>query len=78
MAKDKKERIKEIKAVLEVAVLAMPKERSSQEFYRNASRKAPGELSRRIFEELAAQEEQHEAKLKAIIQILEAELKTLE
>jgi rubrerythrin len=78
MSKDRKERVKEIKAVLEVAVLAMPKERASQEFYRNAARKAPGELSKRIFEELAQQEEQHEAKLKAIIQILEAELKSLE
>ena len=74
MAKDKKQRIKEIKAIIEVATIAIPKERDARDHYLSAAKKAPGDLSRRIFEELAEQEAQHEKKLRAMIAILSEEL----
>jgi rubrerythrin len=77
MAKDIKQKIKEIKAIIEVATLALPKERDAQRHYRNAARNAPGELSKRIFEELAEEEANHEKKLKAMMTILEDELERL-
>ncbi len=77
MADDKKQRIKDIKAIIQVATIALPKEREAQRHYRNAAQRAPGELSRRIFEEMAEQEQQHEQKLLAIIELLEAELERM-
>jgi len=71
------DKIKEIKTIIEVATLAIPKERASREHYLAAAKRAPGDLSRRIFEELAAQEKEHEDKLAALITILEDELKEL-
>lgn len=77
MTTDRKERIKEIKAIIQVATIALPKEREACRHYRNAAARAPGELSRRIFEELAEQEALHERKLEAMIVLLEEELKRL-
>jgi rubrerythrin len=73
----KQEKIKEIKTIIEVAILAIPKERAARTHYLSAASRAPGDLSRRIFEELAAQEKEHEEKLEALIAILEDELKEL-
>ncbi len=75
---DTKQRIKDIKALIEVATIALPKERESCRHYRNASKNAPGALSRRIFEEMAEQEEQHQRKLEALIMLLEDELKAIQ
>lgn len=71
---DMKQRIKDIKAVIQVATIALPKERDSSRQYRNAARNAPGFLSKRIFEEMAEEEEQHQRKLEALIMLLEDEL----
>lgn len=70
----KQEKIKEIKTIIEVAILAIPKERAARAHYLAAAARATGDLSRRIFEELAAQEQEHEEKLKALVTILEDEL----
>jgi rubrerythrin len=77
MTDDMKQRIKDIKAIIQVATIALPKEREATRHYRNAARIAPGALSKRIFEELAEQEQQHQRKLEAIIMLLEEELKNL-
>lgn len=74
---DTKQRIKDIKAIIQVATIALPKEREAYRHYVNAAKRAPGDLSRRIFEELAEQEQQHERKLEAIITLLEEELDSL-
>jgi rubrerythrin len=74
---DKKQRIRDIKALIEVAVIALPKERESSRHYRNAAKSAPGALSKRIFEEMAEQEEQHQRKLEALIMLLEDELEAM-
>ena len=67
-------RARELRFMIEVASLAIPKEREARDRYRAAAARAPGEMARRLFEEMAAQEEQHEAQLRAIIQYLEGEL----
>jgi len=67
-------REKEIRAIIEVATLAIPKERDSRAFYLSAARRAPGDWSRKVFEDLAAEEGEHEARLRAIIKVLEEEL----
>jgi len=67
-------RKRELRYVIEVATLAIPKEREAQDRYRAAAKRAPGEMAKRLFEEMAKQEEQHEAQLQAIIRYLEDEL----
>ncbi|MBM4371296.1 MAG: rubrerythrin [Deltaproteobacteria bacterium] len=68
------DRLRELRYVLEVATLAIPREREARDRYLGAARRAPGEMARRIFEEMARQEEQHEAQLRALITHLEEEL----
>ena len=75
--KSRKEQIKEIKEIIEVATLAIPREREAQARYLKASRQAPGDLSRRLFERLAKDEQQHEAKLKAIVEHMKEKLREL-
>lgn len=75
---DQKQKIKEIKTMIQVATLAIPRERESAAMYSKASQNAPGELSRRLFERLAQDEQMHEAKLKAIIEFLQEELGRIE
>lgn len=77
MSKTKKEEIAEIRKIIEVAIIAIPKERDAHNFYLQAARKAPGEMSKNIFEDLANQEAQHEARLLAIIAMLEERLDTM-
>lgn len=60
--------------MIQVATLAVPRERESHAMYITAAQKAPGELSRRLFTRLAEDEAMHEAKLTAIIKYLEDEL----
>jgi len=67
-------RARELRNMIEVASLAIPQERAARDRYRAAAKRAPGEMARRLFEEMAAQEEQHEAQLRAIIRYLEDEL----
>jgi rubrerythrin len=73
-----KKKIAEIRHMIEVAQLAIPKERESRDHYLNASRKAPGETARLLFERLAAEEQGHEDRLKAIIRHLQEQLNELQ
>lgn len=77
VTENKKKKAAEIRHMIEVARLAIPKEREAREHYLSASRKAPGETSRLLFERLAHEEEQHELKLRAIIRNLQEELDAL-
>lgn len=78
MTDDAKKKIAEIRHMIEVAQLAIPKERESREHYLNASRKASGETARLLFERLAAEEQGHEERLKAIIRHLQQQLNELQ
>ncbi len=77
MTENTKKKIAEIRHMIEVAQLAIPKERESRKHYLNASRKASGETARLLFERLAAEEQGHEERLKAIIRHLHEQLNEL-
>lgn len=73
MTKDKV-RIKEIEEMIEVVLLAIPREISAREFYLSAAKKSNTEASRDLFLDLANQEKGHEAELRKILEHLQNEL----
>lgn len=77
MSQSKKEQKAEINKIIEIATIAITKERDARTFYEQASAKASGEMSKNIFQHLAHQEAEHEARLVAIIAMLEERLASL-
>jgi rubrerythrin len=71
-----KEDIKQLERMIEVIMSSIPKERQSHDTYFAAARDAKTEMARQLFDRLAVQEEQHEAKLRAILEILKEEYDT--
>jgi rubrerythrin len=67
------DRQKEIDGAIEVIVRSIPKEREARDLYRSAAASSTMEMTRRLFEYLAAQEEEHEEKLRAVLYLLESE-----
>lgn len=78
MNDDTKNKIKAIEEMIQVVLLAIPREISSREFYLSASRKATSDESRELFDFLAQQEMGHEAELRRILGNLKNDLKNLE
>ncbi|NOY23915.1 MAG: rubrerythrin [Acidobacteria bacterium] len=70
-----KQRIKELEEMIQVVLLAIPREISAREFYLQAARKAFSDSSRKLFSDLAEQEKGHEAELRRILIELKTELK---
>lgn len=75
MKDETKNQIKEIKEMIQVVLLAIPREISARKFYLNAAQKATGDKSREMFIQLAEQEKEHETKLRNILETLKTELK---
>ena len=73
----RKKRIKELKEMIEVLILAIPREIASQQFYQGAVDKASSETNRKFFLSLVEQEKSHEANLTKILNNLQMELKQL-
>jgi len=69
--------IKQLERMIEVVARMIPKERQALEIYRKTAASAPTELTRILFERLALQEEEHEAKLRAALKILQAEVREI-
>ncbi|MBN1773858.1 MAG: rubrerythrin [Deltaproteobacteria bacterium] len=57
--------------LIEVIVHSIPRERESRDVYLAAARGAPTEMTRLLFERLAQDEEGHETKLRAVLQLLQ-------
>ena len=74
MSKDK---IKQIDKLIEVIIRMIRKERESKSVYQKTSKKAPSDMTRLLFKQLAEQEEVHEKKLRAALELLECEKKEL-
>ena len=72
-----KERIRELEEMIQVVLLAIPREISAREFYHHAAKKAVSENSRQLFADLAEQEKGHEAELRRILIELREELAAL-
>ncbi len=77
MSKEKKQRIKALEEMIEIVLLAIPREISAYEFYLNAAGKSTTGSSRDLFLTLANQEKGHEAELKKILGDLKSELAQL-
>jgi len=73
MAMDKSE-IKQLENMIEVVMCFIPKERQAHDVFMNASKESKLEMARVLFETLANQEEQHESRLRATLELLKQEL----
>jgi len=71
------EQIKKIDGLIELILRMIPKERDAQRIYRDTATWAPSDMTRLLFERLAEQEGVHEKKLKAALEMLEAEKEEL-
>ena len=71
------EQIKKIDELIELILRMIPKEREAQRIYSETAGKAPSEMTRLLFARLAEQEGVHERKLKAALELLEAEKEEL-
>jgi len=71
---DVREKIKAIEEMIQVVLLAIPREISAHAYYLNASQRATSDMSRNLFLSLAEQEKDHEIKLKHIVEDLKREL----
>jgi len=70
-----KQRVKELEEMIQVVLLAIPREISAREFYLQAAKKAVSDSSRKLFSDLAEQEKGHEAELRRILAEFKTELK---
>ena len=59
--------------LIETIVRSIPKEREARDLYLATARDAPSEMTRLLFERLAKDEEGHEAKLRAVLELLQRE-----
>jgi rubrerythrin len=57
-----------------VVVRSIPKEREARDLYRTTAEGATMDMTRLLFEKLATDEEGHEIKLRAVLDILKKEL----
>ena len=71
------EQIKRIDELIEIILRMIPKEREAQRVYNDTATKAPSEMVRLLFTRLAEQEGVHERKLKAALELLQAEKEEL-
>lgn len=77
MNEEIKDKIKAIEEMIQVVLLAIPREISAHEFYLSAAKKTTTDTSRELFESLARQEKGHEAELRRILDNRKSELKRL-
>jgi rubrerythrin len=69
-----KEDIKQLERMIEVVMRSIPKERQAHDIYSTVAQEAKTETARLLFDMLAEQEEEHEAKLRAALEVLKQEL----
>jgi rubrerythrin len=74
MSEDIKDTVRDIEEMIQVVLIAIPREIRAQEFYLSAARKAISDNSRELFESLARQERGHEAELRRILNDLKRQL----
>lgn len=68
-----RELARDVELLVEVILRMIPKEREARDVYRQTALTAPSEMTRLLFEQLAEQEEIHERKLKAALELLRCE-----
>lgn len=68
------ERIKELQEMIEIVLIAIPKEIEAHNYYMHAYNRSASETAKRMFLYLAEQERVHEAKLRTHLAELKSEL----
>ena len=68
------DKARELERMIEVVVRSIPKEREARDLYRATAQGATMDVTRLLFEKLAVDEEGHETKLRAVLDILRREL----
>ena len=66
--------IKHLDEMIEIVAHSIPREKETGDLFRNASEDAKCTMAKVLFKSMSAQEEQHEAKLRATLEILQQEL----
>ena len=74
---NEKIKIKELKEMIQVVLLRIPREIEAKEFYLVAAQKTSSEAAKDLFYSLAEQEQGHEAELRRVLKQLQHELKSL-
>ena len=69
------EKVRQLEDMIEVIARMIPKERQAHNIYRETAAWAPNEMTRLLFERLSLEEEKHETKLRAVLKLLQDELK---
>jgi rubrerythrin len=77
MGESKKPRIKALEEMIQIVLLAIPREISAREFYLSAVAKADTAAARDMFLSLAEQEKGHETWLRKVLGDLKVELQAL-
>lgn len=77
MDSETKKKVKGLEEMIQVVLLAIPRETSARDFYLHAARRSNSEPARELFESLAMQEIGHEAELRRILLTLKMELAAL-
>lgn len=72
MARD--EDVRQLERMIEMIARAIPKEQQAARMYHDAAKLGTREMTRVLFDRLAAQEEEHEQKLRATMELLRNEL----
>lgn len=67
-------KIKELEEMAEITSIALARERASVRYYKEAYQKSKTEVVKRLFSILIEQEKGHEAKLRAQLHEIEAEI----
>ena len=66
--------VKRLEKMIEVVVRSIPREKESFEIYQTVAAESKTEMGRLLFGMLAEQEEEHESKLRAVLDIMQREL----
>lgn len=77
MAEETATSIRSYEEMIQVVLLAIPKETAAYEFYLNAAKRATSDEACELFESLARQEKGHEASLRKILERLKMELREI-
>ena len=71
------ERIRDIERAMEVVIRMIPKEHEARRLYLSTAKHARREFIRTLFEWLADQEDQHESKLRGILDLLKMQVREI-
>jgi len=74
---DIKSKITELREMIEVVLLRIPKEIEARNFYLSAAQRTTSPTAKELFASLAEQEKGHEAELRRVLGELQAELKAI-